>query len=129
MSAELLIKAAASIEQLAAQNTSLTQQLAQLTQAKTASVKADADGQAKLAGLAKTAAQALRNSGLLSTDEKRDQFSAKLISSPETALDCLAKTAEFVRAPKHGSVVVLETTQKVASADDSWNNAVARGSR
>ena len=128
MSKELLIKAAEQIEQLAAENTSLKAQLASSAQAKTASAKGDADAQAKLAGLAKVASQNLRNAGLLSTDERRDAFAATLISHPETALDCLAKTAEFVRAPKLGSVVV-DTTVKTASANATWDAAVARSQR
>jgi dsDNA-binding SOS-regulon protein len=126
MSAELLKQAADQIEKLVAQNTELQAQLAKHAETKLASDKADADAKAKIADLAKVAAQNLRNAGLLSTDEKRDAFAAKLISSPDTALDCLAKTAEFVRAPKLGSVVV-ETTAKTASANDSWDQAVARG--
>jgi len=128
MSNELLKQAADQIEKLAAQNADLQAQLAKLTEVKTASEKTDADAKAKIADLAKVASQNLLDAGLLSTDEKRDAFTATLISNPAVALDCLAKTAGYVRAPKLGSVVV-ETTAKTASANDSWDQAVARGSR
>lgn len=85
--------------------------------AKTAAAK-DEEVKAKRASLAKVAGDKLLDKGLLSSNEKRDQFVTELLSH-DAALDKLAKLAEFVQVPRFGTVVADDTV-KTASADDTW---------
>jgi hypothetical protein len=139
---ELLIKSAETIEAHEAEIAQLKKDLQAKTaecvtlsqsiqQTKTASDTASADAEAvkaKLAGFAKTAADETFKAGLLDSEERRDQFAAKLLDH-ETALKALSKVAAKVpTAPKHSTVVKRESAT-VETADDLWQRKLAEANQ
>jgi hypothetical protein len=133
MSAKLIKQAADTIEAQATKIAELesalttkteenTKLAAELSSSKDAGSKRDQAAQeaaAKIAPLAKTAADKLFDRGLLSSPERRDQFAANVLSH-EKALDALTKVADYIdSAPKVGTVVINET--KPETADDVWD--------
>jgi hypothetical protein len=131
---KLLKTAAAELKELAQRLESAHKELAQvktakakaeaeLTQVKTAqaaqvkTAQAAEATKAKLAGIAKTAADKLLNAGLLSNTEKRDQFASELLDH-STAIEKIAKLAEFVQVPKLGKVVAEDSS--VSGSEATW---------
>lgn len=101
------------------ESTKLAQEVCQVKDAGDKSDKAAQESAAKVAPLAKLAADKLYDRGLFSTPERRDQFAANILGH-DKALDALAKIADYVEtAQKVGTVVVNETSPE--TADDVWN--------
>lgn len=102
----------------------LAEENAKLVQAKQASAKADTEqtknDAAKLAPLAKLAADKLYAKGMLSSPELRDRFAAEIIN-PVQALEALAKAAEYVEAePAQKLGTVVPANDAVETSDDVW---------
>ncbi len=118
--------AADKLEQLAADNgahltkiAELEKKLASATQhVKTAGAEGEAK-KAKLAGLAKTAAEKLRTAGMISSSEMSDTFAAQVLDH-ETALAKIATLAEQIKPVKMASVMI----DSAASAATPDANAV-----
>ncbi len=123
VAADTIEAQAAEIESLRAKVAGHQAEAAKQATAKTASVKADAlvkEAAAKIAPSAKLAADKLLSRGMLSSEEQRDRFAAKIAGDHLQAIDALVKAADFVQtAQKVGSVV--EATNSVETADDVWN--------
>ena len=75
---------------------------------------------AELAPLAKTAADAIRDVGLLSSNEQADQFAAQILDHKQ-ALGKLAQLSKYVGIPKRASVVVDTQGSKPETADERWD--------
>ena len=127
MSYKLLKQAADQLDKLAsdleAADKAVADAKAQVeAQAKTAATKPEqtADDKAARLAKAKVAADKLLEVGLLSSPEKRDLFASEIVD-PDVAIAKIAKLAESVQLPRLGKVVVDETTTKVASSDDVWD--------
>ena len=119
---DLILEAASEITGLRAQLKTAAVQLQQATlQAKTATDHSAAD----LAPLAKQAADALFDRGMLANEERRDQMAATL-TDPRKALAALAKTAARVEVPTTGRVVVDDSPSMSPTADDVWNNHISQ---
>lgn len=132
MDPQVLINAADVIEKLASAFAEGQQDLAKVAaDAKTYKAQAEevreqvkqaADARAEVAGLAKTAAAAVYDAGLVRSTEARDELAVQLLDH-DAALDQLSKIASLVEAPKSG-VVVTGGSAKVASADDVWEGHI-----
>ena len=127
MSYKLLKQAADALEKLASDAEAAEKAAAEAkaqveARAKTAAAKPEQTADEKAARLAKAkvAADKLLEVGLLSSPEKRDLFAAEIVD-PDVAIQKIAKLAESVQLPRLGKVVVDETTVKVASSDDVWD--------
>lgn len=121
--------AADQLEKLAVENGSLSTQVGELTkklaaasqQTKTAGTVVEAN-KAKLAGLAKTAAEKLRTAGMLSTPEMGDAFAAQILDH-STALSKLAALAEQIKPVKTATVMVDPVVAEPTS-DAVWDRSI-----
>lgn len=121
--------AADQLEKLANENGSLSTKVGELEkklatatqQTKTAGTAVEAN-KAKLAGLAKTAAEKLRTAGMLSTPEQGDIFAAQVLDH-SIALSKLAALAEQIKPVKTATVMV-ETAVVEPNADAVWNRQI-----
>lgn len=142
---KILKVASAKITSLANELGKLQAKLAAAEKAKLASDKAVADAklaadkavkvaEAKLAAAnavspevakqAKLAADRLLSAGLISTQEKADEFAAAIAGGHLTALEQLAKTASHVTVPRQARVVAGGGGQE-KTANDLWDERLA----
>ncbi len=135
---DILIKSAEALDAQAAKIVELEASLAtevaekvklaeHISNAKTASEKSEQvveTAKATIAALAKTAADAALRAGLLGSEERRDQFAAK-IQDPAQALEALAKVAEKVNTAPKVATVVTRIDSQLETSEDVWARHVS----
>jgi len=75
---------------------------------------------AELAPMAKTAAAALLESNLLSTQEQADVFASQILGDHKVALAKMAQLAKHSGAPKRAQVVHDSQTPEQETSDGAW---------
>lgn len=102
-----------------------SEQLAALSASKTNSTKVASEVDAKrLMGLAKKAAAALHQNGLISTPERAETF-AQEIQDPSKALIALEKFAAHVGTVRKTAAVVEDTAVVAETSDNVWDRHVS----
>lgn len=81
---------------------------------------------AEIAPVAKQAASALLEAGLLSSQEQADVFASQILGDHKTAMAKIAQLAQHAGMPKRAAVVPDSQPQQENSADDVWEKH-ARG--